>query len=314
MLEALHSFIIRMPVQASEWASRVDWLNNFITYVSIFCTLAITGVMLYFMVKYRRRSEDQKTEYITHNATLETVWTVVPTIVCIFVFIYGYLVYDEMRTPPSNAIEVGVEGQKWRWEFEYSTGKRSTAELIVPVGKPIRLVMRSKDVNHSFFIPSMRVKEDVLASTYSYLWFTPIMTGEFPIYCTEYCGTSHSDMLATLKVVSPEVYEDFINERSQEKLLPAELGAKLFNQKGCMACHSVDGSAKVCPTLHKLFGHEVELADGSKVMADENYLESSIINPNGQLVKGFQPNMMPSFKGQLTDEELAGLNAYIKTL
>lgn len=314
MLEALHRWIIRMPEQASEWAARVDWLNNFITYVAIFCTLAITGVMLYFMIKYRRRSEDQPTTYITHNATLETVWTVVPTLVCIFVFIYGFLYYEEMRTPPTNAIEVGVEGYQWGWNFEYSTGKRSSAELVIPLGKPVRLIMRSKDVNHSFFIPSMRVKEDVLASTYSYLWFTPTKAGEYPIFCTEYCGTQHSAMLATLKVVQPEVYEDFINDRAQEKLTPVELGKKLFSQKGCVACHSIDGSAKVCPTLQKLFGQEREFVDGSKTKADENYFESSMLNPNGQIVKGFQPNMMPSFKGQLSDEELAGLIAYLKTL
>ncbi len=315
MLQWIHDNLIsRMPVQASEWAARVDWLNDFITYISAFCTIAITAVMIYFMWRYRRKSETQQTEYITHNALLETVWTVIPTIVCIFVFWYGFEVYHEQRTPPANAEEILVEGYQWGWNFEYSTGKKGSGELVVPLGKATRLVMRSKDVTHSFFIPSMRVKEDVLASAYSYLWFTPIKTGEFPIFCTEYCGLSHSGMLAKLKVVEPEVFQDFINERSAEDLPPAELGKKLFTQKGCIGCHSVDGSAKVCPSLYQIFGHEVEFADGTKLVGDENYLEESILNPNAKIVKGYPPNLMQSYKGQLEDKELAGLIAYIKSL
>ncbi|MBL7661861.1 cytochrome c oxidase subunit II [bacterium] len=305
-----------MPVQGSTWAEQVDWINNFITYISVFCTVAITGAMVYFGIKYRRKTDNDPTPHITHNAALEIVWTAIPTAIVCFVFWYGLVIYREMRNPPSNAQEINVQAEKWQWTFAYNTGKKAVNELIVPVGQPVRLIMRSKDVNHSFFIPAMRVKEDVIGNQYNYLWFEANQTGQFPIFCTEYCGLGHSAMLANLRVVSKEAYQDFINDRAagEEEKTPEALGKKLFAEKACASCHSTDGSVKPCPTLKGVFGHDVELTDGSKIKADENYLRESLLNPNAKIVKGFTPNVMPSQQGQLSDEQVDQLIAYIKTL
>ena len=191
-----------MPVEGSPWSGKVDWLNSFITLVAAFCTIAVTLQMLYFAVKYRRRGPNDQTAYITHNATLETVWTVIPTLVCIFVFIVGFRYYHEMRTPPANSLEVSVTGRKWVWSYKYPNGKTSDGDLVVPINRPVKLILRSEDVNHSFFIPAMRVKEDVIRGEYHYLWFTPTVAGKHQIFCAEYCGDDHSAMLGNLLVVS----------------------------------------------------------------------------------------------------------------
>jgi len=299
-----------MPEQASTWASRVDWINNIITVISVFCIVAITAVMIYFAWKYRRKSDDQVTSYVTHNATIETVWTVIPTIIVMFTFYYGYIVYHEMRNPPANAMEVNVVGYKWGWRFFYENGKRVEKDLVVPVGEPVKLVMTSDDVIHSFFLPSMRVKEDVYNGNYSYLWFNPNKEGDYHIFCTEYCGTGHSQMTGTLKVVSKEAFSDFINDRGAVELSPKEVGAKIYGNV-CSTCHSLDGSNKVGPTFKGLYEKgSRELADGSTVTVDENYLRESIVYPNAKVAKGYAP-VMPAQK-DLTDEEMAGLIAFIK--
>lgn len=316
MLDWLHKFFDQMPIDGSLFAPKVDWLNNFITYSAVFCTVAITAVMIYFMVRYRRRSDDDETDPITHNVSLEVIWTVIPTIIVLFVFFYGFTYYREMRTPPENPIEINVEGYRWGWNFEYENGKKASGEVMVPVGKPVRFIMRSRDVNHSFFIPAMRVKEDVIAGAYHYLWFTPTVEGEFPVFCAEYCGLNHSFMRATLKVVAEEVFNDFLEEKPEgpgEGITPVEWGRKLYQEKGCMGCHSLDGTSVVGPTFQHIMSHEVELEDGTKVPVDENYLRESILNPNAKIVKGFQPNLMPAFQGLVTEEELGALIAFIKT-
>ncbi len=304
-----------MPVQASTWAAQVDWINWLITVIAIFCTVAVTGVMLYFAVKHRRKSDKDETPYITHNTSLETVWTVIPTIIVIYMFYYGTVVYREMRTPPANSIEINVSGYSWGWNFEYPNGKVSAAELVVPLGQPVRLIMRSQDVIHSFFVPALRIKEDVLGNIYTYLWFNPIVLGDFHIFCAEYCGMGHSGMLGTLKVVTPEQYQDYLVDKKPAgavELPPLELGKKLFSDTGCKTCHSIDGTASIGPTLKGVFGHKVELVSGETVDADENYLHESLVNPAAKIVKGFQPVMPP--QAGLSEKDLAGLIAYIKSL
>jgi cytochrome c oxidase subunit II len=310
------TFFDHMPEQASTFAPGVDFINNFITYVSVFCTVTITGAMVYFGLKYRRKSDDQATAYVTHNTTLEIVWTAIPTVVCIFVFYYGFAVYRDMRNPPANPLEINVSGRRWAWDFQYPGGKRSTGELVVPVDQPVRLVMRSQDVNHSFFIPAMRAKEDVIANTYHFLWFHPTKAGKYPIFCTEYCGDDHSHMLAELRVVSRAEYEDYVASRTKgdaPQLPPEELGKQIYNGKGgCVACHSLDGSAKVGPTFKGLFGKAEELSDGTKVTADENYLRVAIKNPQAQIVKGFEGLNMPAVP--LDDSEVDAIISFIKTV
>lgn len=308
-----NNFLNWMPEQGAVWAEKVDWLNNFISWTAFICTFAITGVMLFFAWKYRRRPGNETTAYITHNNLLEILWTAIPTLACIFVGFHGYRIYHEMRTPPSNALEINVTGQKWAWSYKYPNGKTADKDLVVPVGKPIRLVLKSKDVNHSFFLPTMRVKEDAIASDYHYLWFTPIKIGESHIFCAEYCGNSHSAMTGTLKVVSQEEFEDFVNDRKVEDLPPEEIGKKLYQTKACMTCHSLDGNRGVGPSFKGLFGKVETFEDGSTLTVDENYIRESILVPTKKIVKGFAP-AMPAFEGQLKDEEIQGLIAYIKTI
>ena len=308
-----------LPEQASEHAPNVDWLHHLITDISVFFTVAIVGSMIYFAVRYRQRDgKDHDTPQILGSHFLEIVWTVVPTIICIFVAYYGVVYYQEMRVVPKDALTVNVWAQKWYWNFEYSNGKTTKGELVVPVDKPVKLVMKSRDVLHSFFIPAMRVKRDVIPGAYTYLTFKPVKTGVYQSFCTEYCGKDHSAMLATLRVVSAAEYDQWVNDRSEElklaRLDPADLGKTLYTEKGCNACHSLDGSRLVGPSFLQLWGRKENLADGTQVDVDENYLQKSILEPNYQIVQGYSPNMMPAYAGQLDDAQLNAIIAFIKTL
>jgi cytochrome c oxidase subunit 2 len=308
-----------IPEVASNLASKVDGVLLLITLMSLVFFILITVVLVYFAIKYRRRREDEETPYITGSEPLEIIWTVIPSILLIVLFVYGYVVYKEMRTPPKDAIDIGVQAKQWLWTFDYYNGKKTINELYVQQNRPVRLVMQSDDVLHDLFIPAFRMKQDVLPGRYVQQWFTPTKIGTFDIFCAEYCGTGHSAMLAKIVVLSPEAYEIWDKGLKAEQgagvasLPPAELGEKLYKEKGCNACHSVDGSKIVGPSFKGIYGHTVELQDGSTVDVDENYIRESILEPQAQVVKGFQP-VMPSFKGILSDEDITSLIAYIKTL
>ncbi len=305
-----------MPEQGSHWAREVDWINGFITDVSVISTVSITLVALYFAYKYRRRSPDQEGTPITHNVTLETVWTVIPAVIAGFTFYLGLNSYREMRTPPANALEINVDAHSWRWEFEHPNGKKDTDKLVVPIGGPVRLIMTSHDVLHSFFIPAMRVKEDVRGNVYSYLWFTPVRLGTYPVFCAEYCGFDHSGMMASLEVVTPEAYQDYIADRGPAvELSPQEVGKEAFAKKACNACHTIDGTKGQGPTLKGIFQSGTRtLEDGSQATVDENYVRESLLNPQAKIVQGFTGVVMPSFQGQLSEKELSGIIAYLKSL
>lgn len=303
-----------MPTQGSNWAKNVDWINNLITNISVVSIALITLVMLYFAVKYRRGKNPSSTSKVSHNSTLETVWTVVPTVICLFVFYFGYAEYKDMRNPPSNAIEINVTASKWSWAFQYPNGKTAAEELIVPIGKPVRMIMTSTDVLHSIFIPAMRVKEDIINGVYSHLWFTATKLGEFHIFCAEYCGTNHSGMRAKLKVVTAEEYDYFLADRGAVELSPEEAGAKVFKEKGCNSCHTIDGSALIGPSLKGLFARTSEFEDGSSAKVDENYINESVMAPQKKIVKGFAQVPMIAFEGRIDEKEMNALIAYLKTL
>lgn len=308
-----------IPEVASNLASKVDGLLILITLLSLVFFILITVVLVYFAIKYRRKREDEETPYITGNEPLEIIWTVIPSILLIILFIYGYVVFKDMRTPPGDALEVTVQGKQWLWTFDYYNGKKTINELYVQHNRPVRLVMEAPDVLHSFFVPAFRVKQDLVPGRYTQLWFTPTKIGTFDIFCAEYCGTGHSAMLGKVIVLSPEAYEIWEKGVKADEgagvasLPPAELGEKIYKEKGCNACHSVDGSVLVGPSFKGIFGHAAVMQDGSSVNVDENYIKQSIIEPQAHVVKGFQP-VMPSFKGILSDEEVTALVAYIKTL
>jgi cytochrome c oxidase subunit 2 len=308
-----------LPEQASEFAPNADWLHNLITDISVFFTVAIVGAMIYFAIRYRQKDGvDHETPQIKGSHFLEIVWTVVPTIICIFVAYYGVVYYRDMRVVPKDALTINVWAQKWYWTFEYENGKTTKGELVVPVGKPIKLVMKSRDVLHSFFVPAMRIKRDAIPGAYTYIPFVPVKTGVYQSYCTEYCGKDHSAMLATTRVVSQEEFDQWVNDRSEELALmalkPEDQGRKLYVAKGCNACHSLDGSRVVGPSFLKLWGRKEKTADGVEYEADENYLAESILNPNAKIVAGYPPNVMPSYAGQLSDDHINQLIAFIKTL
>ncbi len=308
-----------LPEQASEVAPKIDWIHNLITDLSVFFTVAIVGAMIYFAIRYRERDgKPHETPRIEGSHLLEIVWTVVPTIISFIIAYYGIVYYWDLRAVPSDALTINVRAQKWKWDFEYANGKATTGEFVVPVNKPVKLVLKSRDVLHSFFVPAMRVKSDAIPNRFTYVAFTPVKTGTYQTFCTEYCGDLHSAMLAKLHVVSQDEYDRWVNDNSEEKLKqmmkPSDRGKILYSQKGCNACHSLNGTPGVGPTWLKAWGKSGEFSDGAKYSFDENYVHTSIINPNSQIVKGFTPNVMPSFAGQLSDPEIEDLISFIKTL
>lgn len=305
--------------QGSDYAYKVDYANDVVTIISVICTVAIVGVMLYFAIIYRKKNGvDHATPAIEGNSTLEVIWTVFPTIVCIWVAYLGYESFDVMRTVPPGAMEINLTGRKWAWDFEYKNGKKTTGELVVPVDQPVKLVMTSKDVLHSFFMPVMRTKADVIPGRYTYQWFRAIKTGNFQVFCTEYCGTSHSGMLARLKVLPKAEFERWLEDDSEAKKLaalkPSDKGKALYVKKNCNTCHSLNGSRLVGPSWLNLYGRDGEFADGTKYKADENYIKESIIEPQKHIVATYPAGGMPSYAGQLSDDEIHGIIEFIKTV
>lgn len=301
------------PPRASTYAGDVDALMNFINYLSIFFWVLITGAIIYFAWKYSREKHEAAP---AHNTALEITWTVIPTILVIAIFAWGFKSFMTLSRAPGDAMEIHVTGQKWSWAFEYPEhGVRTVNDFVVPVNQPVKLIMSSTDVIHSFWVPAFRNKMDVLPGRTTTLWFEATEEGDYRVFCTEYCGDAHWNMKGSVKVVSAEEFDGWIEENSKEDTttpLP-ELGAKLFQAKACFTCHTTDGSSSIGPTLKGVFGHDVDLADGKSVKADEDYLRESILQPGAKVVKGFAP-AMPSYQGQLTDRELNGLIEYIKTL
>lgn len=307
------------PIQASAHAGAVDTLFNFIMYLCFFFFVLIVGAMVYFIVKYRRKGNGpERTSPIKGNHTLEIVWSVIPGILLVLIFAWGFKDWLAIAVVPANAMEVRVSGQKWNWTFTYPKEGIVSADLVVPAGQPVKLVMTSKDVLHSFYIPDFRIKRDVVPGKYSVLWFEPSEEATHQIYCTEYCGTEHSNMLSKVKVVSSAKYEEWLaNGGDEDGGIPvplADKGKKLYEQRGCVACHSIDGTNKVGPTWKGLYGSARKFTDGSALAAaDENYIRESILVPNAKVVAGYA-GVMPSYQGQLNDKQLESIIEYIKTL
>ncbi len=306
-----------MPTQGTEIAAQVDNLYAFLVVVSTISCLILIGGMIYFSIKYKRRTANDKTAYITHDTRLEVLWSVLPLIIFLFVFAWGWVIYHDMRQMPKDALEIHVTGKQWAWVSEYKNGVRSN-EVVVPVNQNVKIILTAEDVLHSFYVPSFRIKQDAIPGRYTALWFKAEKLGDFHVFCTEYCGTSHSGMITKLRVVSQQDFDKWLTEESDIGLLPiAERGAKIFKIRACASCHNVASQARlVGPSLLGLFGkadHEME--DGSKVTADENYLRESILNAQVKVAKGYGPrSQMPAFQGQLSESELTSLIEYIKTL
>jgi cytochrome c oxidase subunit 2 len=295
------------PPEASTTAYQVDHLLFFLLGVSAFFTVLIFVLIVYFALRYRRRQPNEFGAHLPPHYGLEIVWTVIPLLLVMVMFGWSATLFVRMSKPPRDALEIHVIGKQWMWKIQHPTGAREIDELHVPLGRPVKLVMTSQDVIHSFFIPAFRTKQDVVPGRYTEQWFTPTQLGEFHLFCAEYCGTSHSRMRGRVVVMKPSEYEAWLAGVSPD-LLPAQSGERLFASFGCNTCHG-----ERAPTLAGLYNSPVELADGQTVVADEAYLRESILDPAAKLVKGFAP-IMPTFRGQVSEEQLYDLVAYVKSL
>ncbi|MDE0118949.1 MAG: cytochrome c oxidase subunit II [Bdellovibrionales bacterium] len=301
-----------LPAPATKLAEEVDQLIYFLVEISVLSSLLVIGGFVYFSIRFRRKSEKDKPPAITHNYLLEFLWSFIPFLIFMFVFGWGWLLYDKMRDHPKEALEIHVYGQMWNWDFVYKNGKKSSGILTVPVNKPVKLIMSSRDVIHSFFIPSFRIKQDVLPGSYTALSFTASKKGKFPVFCTELCGAGHSSMLATVHVMELEEWEKWLAKNPYKGMSLAQIGGSVF-QKSCTACHTVTTEKRIGPGLAGLFGTKREFEKGEAKVADENYIRESILNPSTRIVKGYG-NLMTPFAGLLTEEEMTGLVEYIKSL
>ncbi len=304
-----------MPVQGSSGAAPVDRIFGFVFWVSVFFFVLIVALMVTFVIRYRRRPGREEAEPSPqHHTALEVTWTVIPIAIVIVIFVWGFKAYLDINTPPANAYEILVTGQKWKWLFTYPNG-HVDEDLHVAVDTPVRLVMTSEDVIHGFYIPAFRLKRDVLPGRYVKVWFRAIKPGEYQIYCTQYCGTGHSDMWAKVVVHEPGGFERWLEDASNfmKRMSPAQAGERLYRTRGCAQCHTVDGRASTGPTWKGLFASHVPLEGGKTIVADENYLRTCILDPTQNVPLGFQP-VMPTFKGRLKDDEITAIIEYIKTL
>jgi len=305
-----------MPLDASVTAADIDWLYMFMIWMSVICSIGIFAAMVYFVVKFKAgpRSANQTSEASSeHNTTLEIGWSVIPLLICIALFVWGFQGFVNLRTPPKGALEVHVTGQKWKWLFEYPHGTEDV--LHVPVDRDVRLILQSADVLHSFFIPNFRVKMDAVPGRFTDLWFHATKTGDFPVFCAEYCGTSHSDMLTHVTVHEPGGYEKWLadTKKKLDDIPLLDLGKLTVEKQGCFTCHTIDGTPKIGPTWKGVFGKAERLSGGASATVNEDYIRESITDPAAKIVDGYPPSM-PTYKGKLTDRQLSGVIEYIKSL
>ncbi len=303
-----------VPERASTIAGQVDALFLFLVAVTVFFSGLIFLLVVVFALKYRRRSEAERPKAIHGSLLLEAIWTVVPLAIGLAIFVWGAYLYFVISRPPAAAMEIFVVGKQWMWKLQHPTGQREINELHVPVNRPIKLTMTSEDVIHSFFVPAFRIKADVVPGRYTSTWFEATKTGEYHLFCAEYCGTIHSGMIGKIIVMEPAAFQQWLAGATPgAPVVPvAELGRQQFEQRGCVTCHSGKPGG-LAPALAGLFGSPVPLADGSTVKADESYLRESILNPHARLVAGFGP-IMPVYQGLLSEENVMQIIAYLKSL
>ena len=298
------------PEQASTFAPEVDRLYFFALGVSAFFSLLIAVVIFFFFVKFRRREADEVGAKIEGSHLLEATWSLIPLIICMVMFAWGAKVFFHGMTPPDDAVEYLATGKQWMWKFQHPEGQREINHLHVPVGQKIKLTMTSEDVIHSFFVPAFRVKRDVLPGRYSTVWFEATKPGTYHLFCTEYCGAEHAQMIGSVTVMEQAEYQAWL--AGQELGAPMISGEQLFSQYVCNTCHYEDSSGRG-PSLHDIYGREEQMADGQTVIVDDNYLRESILNPSAKLVKDYQP-LMPTYQGQISESNLLQLIKYIKSL
>lgn len=313
------------PARSAIQSGEVDAIMFFIFWVSVFFFVVLMGLTIYFAVKYRRRRGVPQERSTSHNTPLELTWSIIPTLLMAVMFVWGFKVYLEMHAVPAGAETINVTAKKWAWSFEYDDGSSSrqvTDPIVgmqypiyaVPAGRPVRLLMQSQDVIHSLYIPAMRKKIDVFPNRYTVYSFTPTEPGDYQLFCAEYCGDQHSQMMAVIRVMDEGAYRSWRTEQASTDDIPLpELGKILRLAKGCAQCHTVDGSPNTGPSWKDIFGTTHQFTDGTSAAVDENYLRESILYPGNKIVAGY-PNQMPSYAGQLKEREIRALIAYIAEL
>ena len=300
-----------MPEQASSVAHEVDALFFALVALSVFFAGLIFILILVFAIRYHRRSEDEQPKPILGDIRLELAWSLIPAVLALGVFVWSTVLFFKIQTPPKEAMEVYVVAKQWMWKLQHPSGKREINSLHIPLNQPVRLTMTSEDVIHDFFVPAFRVKMDVLPGKYTSMWFEVTKPGTYHLFCAEYCGTEHSKMIGSVIAMEPADYVAWL-EGGQRGETMAQAGERLFQQYACHTCHKPNSEGRG-PILDGLYGSRVSLQSGAKVVADESYLRESIVNPNAKMLDGYKP-LMPTFAGQIGEEGILQLIAYIKSL
>jgi cytochrome c oxidase subunit II len=308
----MQSWIPLVPESASTFSWKVDALYFYLSGVTLFFSLLIGSVLIFFVIRYRRRTPYEIPRPVAGSHKLETIWTVIPFVIAMTMFAWGARVYFDQYKAPDNAIEVYVVGKQWMWKLQHATGQREINELHIPVNRKIKLIMTTEDVIHDFFVPAFRTKADVVPGRYQTLWFEATKPGRYHLFCAEYCGMNHSGMTGSVIVMEPREFDDWLSGNTGN-VAPAAAGQQLYQTLGCASCHGANGEGGRGPTLEGIFGNVQQLEGGGSVRVDEAYLRESITNPQAKLVAGFGP-IMPTFQGQVSEDQMVQLIAYIKSL
>lgn len=306
MNAAFHLF----PPSASAAAARYDTLFLALFLLTGFVALAVTFLIVYFSIRYRKGSRADRSQAPTTGRGIEIAWTVIPLLLFLGTFAWAAYDYLQLYREPPDAMPIFVVAKQWMWKLEHTNGRREIDELHVPLGQPVRLVMTSQDVIHSFFVPAFRIKQDVVPGRYTTIWFKPTQAGEFHLFCAEYCGTDHAGMRGRIVVMRPSEFAAWLQAGNTQPGIAAR-GFELFRRYGCSGCHEAQSSVHA-PDLHGLLGRTVHLSDGRTLIADEAYIRDSVLLPKKDVVAGFEP-IMPSFAGQITEEDLLAIIEYIRS-
>jgi cytochrome c oxidase subunit II len=307
-------------IDASNYVATFNTAFYFMVGVSLVFLIGLTLTMFYFIFKYNRKKNKTATQ-IEGSIWLEVTWTTIPTLLALLMFYFGWAGWTPMNKVPDNAMVVTSVARMWNFTFEYENGKQSP-ELVVPVNTPVKINLVSLDVIHSLFIPAFRIKSDMVPGREKMMWFMPEREGEYDLYCAEYCGLQHSYMNANVKVLSKEKYKEWYADTAaikkvSESAAPGAEGLAIMKMRGCNACHSSDGTKIVGPSYLKLFGEkQIVVRDGKEVTvtADEEYIKKAIMDPNSEIVKGYPKGLMQSYKGTISDADLAKIIEYLKSL
>jgi cytochrome c oxidase subunit 2 len=325
--------LLFLPAQASQWARELDYLHYFVFVTSMLGAWVTLATATVFVFRYQRKQEQQTTPIVDPKPIHEAVFIGLPLVLFLSYFAIGYPQYVRLQTPPKGAIDVYVQGKKWMWKFAYPGGPNSTDVLRVPAGRPVRLLLTSRDVIHSFYVPALRMKQDALPGRYTQTWFNADAPGRYPIFCAEYCGLGHSSMLGELVVMPAEEWDIWMEQQRRGSQPQAqdgrpvgienedlrgslvEQGRRIAAVQGCFKCHTVDGTQHIGPTWLDLFGRSVKLEGGKTIVADEAYLTRSMMEPNAEVVAGYKDKaVMPTYQGKLAAPEAAAITEFIKSL